>query len=126
VVTASAEYFVRYTLDDFAGTPLSPEATEVYVRAFTPEAISGTCADFRAAFHIDRVLDAEDRDAGRTIGCPVLVHWGAQEDAMSDGPLRVWRRWADNVEGGPLPSGHFLAEEAPDELLASLRPFLSR
>jgi haloacetate dehalogenase len=126
VVTASAEYFVRHTLDDFAGTPLSPEATEVYVGAFTPEAISGTCADFRAAFHIDRVLDAEDRDAGRTIRCPVLVHWGAQEDAMSEGPLRVWCRWADNVEGGPLPSGHFLAEEAPDELLASLRPFLSR
>jgi haloacetate dehalogenase len=124
VVTASAEYFVRYTLDDFAGTPLSDEATEVYVRAFTPEAISGTCADFRAAFHIDRAMDAEDRDAGRTITCPVLVHWGAQEDAMSDGPMGVWRRWADRVEGAPLPSGHFLAEEAPDALLASLRPFL--
>ena len=28
-------------------------------------------------------------------------------------------------EGGPLPSGHFIPEEAPDELLASLRRFLS-
>src|SRR5205814_1819886 len=65
-----------------------------------------------------------DRDAGRRIACPVRVHWGAEEDAMADGPLRVWRRWADDVRGGPLPSGHFLAEEAPTELLASLRPFL--
>jgi haloacetate dehalogenase len=125
VVVAGAEPFVRATLDDFAGSPLSPEATAEYVRAFTPEAISGICADFRAAFHIDRPMDAEDRAAGRTIGCPVLVHWGAREDAMSDGPLPVWRRWADRVDGGPLPSGHFIAEEAPDELLASLRPFLA-
>jgi haloacetate dehalogenase len=125
VVQASAELFVRHTLNAFAGTPLAPGPTEEYVRAFTPEAIAGTCADFRAAFHIDRPLDAEDRENGRTIACPVLVHWGAEEDAMSDGPLRIWRRWAGNVTGGPLPSGHFLAEEAPDELLASLRPFLS-
>ena len=62
VVAASAEYFVRATLDDFAGSPLSHEATEEYVRAFTPDAVSGVCADFRAAFHIDRALDAVDRD----------------------------------------------------------------
>ena len=42
---------------------------------------------------------------------------------MSD-LLQVWRRWADSVEGGPLPSGHFIPEEAPDQLLASLRRFL--
>jgi haloacetate dehalogenase len=125
VAAASAELVVRTTLDQFAGSPLDPEATEVYVAAFTPRAIAGICADFRAAFHIDRVTDAEDRDAGRRIGCPVLVHWGAQEGAMTDGPLRVWRRWADAVDGGPLPSGHFIAEEAPDELLASLQPFVA-
>jgi haloacetate dehalogenase len=125
VVQASAELFVRHTLEAFAGAPLDSEATEVYVDAFTPEAISGTCADFRAAFHIDRPLDAEDREAGRRIGCPVLVHWGDTEDAMSDGPLPIWRRWAERVDGGPLPCGHFVAEEAPDELLASLRPFLA-
>jgi hypothetical protein len=28
------------------------------------------------------------------------------------------------VSGGPLPSGHFLPEEAPDELVARLKPFL--
>jgi haloacetate dehalogenase len=44
---------------------------------------------------------------------------------MSDGPLGVWRRWADTVEGGPLASGHFIAEEAPEELTASLRGFLA-
>jgi haloacetate dehalogenase len=69
-------------------------------------------------------MDAEDRDAGRKIQCPVLVHWGAEEDPRPDGSLPVWRRWADDVRGGPLPGGHFIPEEASDELLASLRQFL--
>jgi haloacetate dehalogenase len=56
----------------------------------------------------------------------VLVHWGAQEGSLSDGPLIVWRRWARDVQGGPLPSGHFIAEEAPEELVASLRSFLGQ
>ena len=95
------------------------------MRAFTAEAIARMCAEFRAAFHIDRPMDAGDRRAGRTIASPVLVHWGAEEGAMSDGPLPVWRRWAATVEGGPLASGHFLPEEAPEALAASLLRFLA-
>jgi haloacetate dehalogenase len=126
LVGASAEYFLRHTLNSFAGTPdaISREAAERYLRAFTPEVISAICADYRAAYHIDRPMDLEDRRAGRRIGCPVLVHWGADEGSVSDGPLRVWRDWADAVEGGPLPSGHFIPEEAPEQLLGSLQGFL--
>jgi haloacetate dehalogenase len=126
IVTASAEYFVRHTLASWAAKPEAIEraAADRYVRAFSPETISAWCSDYRAAFHIDRVMDAADRDAGRTIACPVLVHWGAEEGAMSDGPLPIWRRWADDVRGAPLPSGHFLPEEASDGLIASLRQFL--
>jgi haloacetate dehalogenase len=69
-------------------------------------------------------MDEEDRRSGRRIVCPVLVHWGAAEAAMSDGPLPVWRRWADDVSGSPLASGHFIPEEAPGALLASLNRFL--
>ena len=54
----------------------------------------------------------------------MLVHWGSEEGELSDS-LEVWGRWADSVEGGQLPSGHFIPEEAPEELLASLRRFLS-
>jgi haloacetate dehalogenase len=126
LVGASAEYFLRHTLNSFAGTPdaISPEAAERYLRAFTPEVISAICADYRAAFHIDRPMDLEDRRAGRRIRCPVLVHWGAEEGSLSEGPLEVWRQWADAVQGGPLPSGHFISEEAPQELVASLEDFL--
>ena len=127
MVGANAAYFLDHTLDSFAGSPgaLTEAARARYHRAFTPETIPGICADYRAAFHIDRPMDAEDRASGRRIACPVLVHWGASEGAMSDsGPLLVWREWAPDVEGGPLPSGHFIPEEAPDELLASLQGFL--
>jgi len=126
VVGASAEYFLSHTLDSFAGSPeaLSEQARDRYRRAFTPETIPGICADYRASFHIDRPMDAKDRSSGHTIRCPVLVHWGAQEGSMSDGPLGVWRAWAQDVQGGPLPSGHFIPEEAPAELLASLQGFL--
>jgi haloacetate dehalogenase len=124
---AAAEDLVRHVLRSWVATPgaIPPEATERYVRAFTPEALPGICADYRASFHIDRPMDAEDRARGRRIGCPVLVHWGAEEGAMGDGPLRVWERWAEAVQGGPLPSGHFIPEEAPEQLLASLRAFLA-
>jgi haloacetate dehalogenase len=127
LVGPSAEFVVRHILETWVAQPgaISPEAAERYVRAFTPEAIAGTAADFRAAFHIDRAVDAEDRERGATIRCPVLVHWGAEEDAMSEGPLPVWRRWADAVEGGPLASGHFLPEEAAEPLATSLQGFTS-
>ena len=128
LVTASAEYFLRHTLDSMAAAAgrISPEATDRYLRALTPETISAICADYRAGFHIDRVIDAEDREHRRKIRCPVLVHWGAEEGSMSDGPLVVWRRWAEAVEGAPLASGHFIPEEAPGELAASLESFLAR
>jgi haloacetate dehalogenase len=127
LVAASAEYFLRHTLDSFAGSPdaISTEAAERYLRAFTPEAIAAICADYRAAFHIDRPMDAADRERGRQLECPVLVHWGGQEAALSEDLLPIWRRWANTVEGGPLPSGHFIPEEAPQDLGASLRTFLS-
>ena len=39
--------------------------------------------------------------------------------------IETWRRWADDVRGTGLACGHFIAEEAPEALLAELLPFLS-
>jgi haloacetate dehalogenase len=124
LIGASAEYFLRHTLDDWTAVEgaIELEAFERYLATFTPETIASICSEYRAAFHIDRPLDAEDRAAGRRIACPLLVQWGSED--MAD-PLPVWRRWADEVRGGSLPCGHFLPEEAPDQLVASLREFLS-
>ena len=64
----------------------------------------------------------EDRAAGHKITCPLLVHWGSED--ISD-PRAVWRTWSDDVQGEGLPGGHFVPEEASDELLASLQRFLA-
>lgn len=125
VIAASAEFVLDDILDSWPASPdaISAKARAEYLRGFDERTIPGMCADYRASFHLDRDMDAEDRQAGRKIDAPVLVHWGSEEGAMSDA-LDVWHRWADRVEGGPLPSGHFIPEEAPDELTASLREFL--
>jgi haloacetate dehalogenase len=124
LIGASAEYFLRHTLDDWTATPgaIDDEAFARYLATFTAETIAAMCSDYRAAFHVDRHQDADDRAAGRRIACPVLVHWGSED--MPDSPLPAWRGWADNVRGAALPSGHFLPEEAPERLVASLRDFL--
>jgi haloacetate dehalogenase len=127
LVGASPDYFVRNTIGSAAvdAAAVDAEALARYGRAFTLGAISVWCSDCRTAFHLDRGIDAEDRSAGRKIGCPLLVHWGAEESAMSGGPLGVWRSWADDVDGRPIRCGHFTPEEAADELTASLTRFLA-
>ena len=38
--------------------------------------------------------------------------------------LAIWRDYCDaDVTGGPVASGHYLAEEAPEEVLAHLHDF---
>jgi haloacetate dehalogenase len=38
-------------------------------------------------------------------------------------PLDEWRRVARDVSGRALPSGHYIPEEVPDELLAEILAF---
>ena len=125
--TAAAEHIVRHVLDTWTAEPGAIERGSVdhYVQAFTPASIAAWCADYRAAVHLDRTHDAQDRAAGRRIACPVLVHWGAAEDPSPTGPLDVWHRWAEDVRGGAVPGGHFVPEEAAEELVASLLVFLA-
>jgi haloacetate dehalogenase len=39
--------------------------------------------------------------------------------------LRVWGEWAEAVSGGPIQSGHHLAEEAPEETARELLRFFT-
>src|SRR3954469_768632 len=91
-----------------------------------PATISGMCEDYRAAATIDLVHDRESRDQGKRIQCPLLVLWGAKGkvDSWYD-PLAIWRNYASGpVSGGSVRSGHYLAEEAPEEVLAAVLPFV--
>lgn len=105
-----------------------PQALAEYRRCFTdPETIHAMCEDYRAGATIDMHLDEMDRQAGRRIACPVQVLWGLKNGLAIwyDVPA-VWRDWADHVEGHGIDCGHYLAEEAPEETLAALEPFLAK
>ena len=55
----------------------------------------------------------------------MLALWGTRGSQPGEDYLGIWRDWAENVRGRGIDSGHFLAEEAPDETYAELRAFFA-
>lgn len=104
------------------------EALADYLSAVhDPEMIRGMCEDYRAAASIDLEHDRASRAAGKKIRCPLLVLWGrkAKIEAWYDA-LAIWKNYcAAEVSGGPVNSGHYLAEETPGEVLERLTAFFS-
>ena len=83
------------------------------------------CEDYRAAASIDLEHDRASRAEGAKIQCPLMVLWGSK-GAIGRwyDPLAIWRQYcAAEVSGGEVNSGHYLAEEAPAEVLAHFRAF---
>jgi haloacetate dehalogenase len=100
-----------------------PEAFAEYVRCFTWKTIRGSCEDYRACATCDFEMDEADKEAGRKVGRPLLVLWGAKSHTgtvYGDG-LQVWLDYATEVSGGPIDCGHYVPEEAPDETLRWLQ-----
>jgi haloacetate dehalogenase len=97
-----------------------PEALADYLAAARqPATITGMCEDYRAAATIDLAHDRESRSAGRQIACPLLALWGAH-GRIGDwyDPLATWRAYSSAaVTGGAVAAGHYVAEEAPGDVL---------
>ncbi len=121
----SAEEWLTSRFGRIPAEALSKEAYAEYLRCFRrPESIHATCEDYRAGATIDLVHDAADLD--HKISCPLLVLWGARGAwPKLYNVLDTWKERASNVSGKEMPSGHFIAEEVPDLLLAELNGFLS-
>lgn len=128
----SAELFLKYMLFRLGGeTPREglPEwvdqpAYNEYLRCFRdPAAIRALCEDYRAAASIDLAHDKADLD--KKIECPFLVLWSEKGPfhRMYD-VLQTWKERSIQVTGKALPTGHFLPEQLPDQLIAELKPFL--
>ena len=91
-----------------------------------PGTVVSICEDYRAAATIDLEHDRASRAAGEKIRCPLLALWGAKGlvHKWYDVPA-VWRGYAaGEVAGAAVNSGHYLPEEAPDEVLGHLGRFL--
>ena len=115
----------------YAGDPaVMGEENHREMRAATsrPEVVRAMLEDYRAGLTIDLEHERADRDAGRRLSMPVLALWSARDDLadLHGDPRRIWRDWADDVSGGPIDSGHHMAEEAPVELAEALASSLRR
>jgi len=120
-----AGYYLREKLRRWSapGAHFDPSVVDEYVRCFgTPAGVHASCEDYRAAASIDLIHDRASRD--QRIECPVLVLWGDKGFVhRSYDMLSVWRDYARDVVGHPVASGHFLPEEAPDEVADALMDF---
>jgi haloacetate dehalogenase len=116
---------LEHVFNNWASRPdaIGPERREAYLRALTPSTIAAMCADYRASFHLDRDDDADDRTTGRRITAPLLLVIGEDEEQLADAPA-IWQAWATDLTVTRVPGGHFIPEEAPDELARALAAFL--
>jgi haloacetate dehalogenase len=129
LVGADPEFFLREKLRGWSQGrwPFDEGAVSEYLRCFSdPATIHATCEDYRASAGIDLEHDHADRQAGRWVRCPVLALWGERGTVHRlFQPVADWQRVAEGcVSGRVVAAGHYLAEEAPEEVAAELERFL--
>ncbi|MFF0730905.1 alpha/beta fold hydrolase [Streptomyces chartreusis] len=103
-----------------------PDDVRAAYLAACREAVPSIVADYRASAGIDIEHDRADRDAGNTLRMPVGVlqqDWGA---ALGFDAAGLWRTWAPDLRHATVTCGHFMAEEAPDDIAKALRDLLAR
>ncbi len=128
MIGGNAVRYLHGALGGLGGSGLGhiePRALAEYERIFTPEAIHGTCEDYRASAGIDLEHDRAGREAGEKIRCDVHVLWAGRGvvNKFFD-PLALWQaQCSGTVTGEALPSGHFIPEQLPGETAVALEMF---
>jgi haloacetate dehalogenase len=127
MIGAVPDAFFGHFLDIWTRDPdaIPADVRSAYLTA-SREAIPSIVADYRATAGIDVEHDRVDRAAGNRLRMPVSVlqqDWGA---ALGFDAAAIWRAWAPNLEHRTVSCGHFMAEEAPAEVVKALRALMSR
>lgn len=123
LIKGREEIFFRFELTVSAAKKPSEDAIRYYVDGFasSPEALSGSFGFYRA---IPASIAQNQERKNRRLTIPVLAMGG--ERSSMEGVGAAMKLVADNVETRVIPgSGHFIAEEAPEGVLAALTPFLA-
>lgn len=132
IIEAAADTWHEFLLASWsAGGDLSVfdnEALQHYRVSYRqPARIHAMSEDYRAGFTVDNQLDQADLAAGRKISCPTLALWGQRRSLGTvSNTLQVWSKWCDQIDGKPIESGHFLAEENPADTVEEVLRFLQR
>jgi haloacetate dehalogenase len=129
MIGADTSFYLRTKMSGYGTARLDifdPRALAEYERCFAlPGAVHAMCEDYRASASID--LEHDRADAGQKIACPLHVLWGERGVVHRlFTPISDWQEKCElPVTGRPLPSGHYIAEEVPEELVAEFRAFLN-
>ncbi|MEV0614359.1 alpha/beta hydrolase [Nonomuraea sp. NPDC050404] len=127
MISGAADAFFGHFLDLWANDPnaIPADVRAAYLKA-SREAVPSIVADYRATATIDVEHDEADRRDGRRLGMPVTVmqqDWGS---ALGFDAAERWRVWARDLDHRTVSCGHFMAEEAPAEVVKALRELLAR
>jgi pimeloyl-ACP methyl ester carboxylesterase len=124
LVTGREEVFFGAEFDGSAGTHKLPaDVVKYYIDtlASDPEALRGSFGQYRA---FDASIAQNQQRKNTRLTLPVLAIGG--EEALGQGVIDTMNLVADDVEGVILPgSGHWVAEQAPEQLVATVTPFLA-
>ena len=124
---APVEWFFAHTSREKKNKDFfAPKALADYLECVkNPETIRSICEDYRAAASIDLKDDAISRKQNLKIKMPTLVLWGKKGKIQQwYYPLTIWQKYClQKVKGYGINTGHYLAEENPDEIIKSINNF---
>ncbi|MEU2351026.1 alpha/beta hydrolase [Modestobacter sp. NPDC049651] len=127
LIGGAPDAFFGHFLDVWAHDPAAvPADVRAAYLAACRDAVPSIVADYRASATVDVAHDRADRAAGARLRMPVTVlqqDWGPE---LSSGAAAMWAAWADDLEHRTVTAGHFMAEEAPAEVVEALRELLAR
>ncbi|MFJ5995531.1 alpha/beta fold hydrolase [Streptomyces sp. NPDC092370] len=127
MIAGSADAFFGHFLDTWStGSDAIPaDVRAEYLRACR-NAVASIVADFRATATVDIEHDQADHDAGNRLTMPVTVvqqDWGRQ---LGFDAAATWRPWATDLRHFTTRAGHFMAEEAPEDVATLILNLLKR
>ncbi|MGW1540177.1 alpha/beta fold hydrolase [Streptomyces sp. NPDC002309] len=122
LVRGREEAFFTYEFDIQGGERLPEYAREYYIRLFSdPESLRGSFGFYRAW---DATVAQNDDRAKKKLAMPVLAIGGEKSwGPYVEGGMKPL---AENVRGLVIPgAGHWVAEQAPQQMLTALTDFLA-
>ncbi|MFD2079719.1 Pimeloyl-ACP methyl ester carboxylesterase [Actinopolymorpha cephalotaxi] len=127
MIAAVAPEFFGSFLDawDPAGTTFTQQERDHYIDS-SVAAVDSIVADYRATASVDLELDLQDRERDAKLTMPVGVisqDWGSR---LGFDAAALWKAWAPDLEFRATTSGHFMAEENPDEIAAFVAALAAR
>jgi pimeloyl-ACP methyl ester carboxylesterase len=121
LVAGREDVFFGYEFAIQGGTPLPAEVIDYYVQTLSnPESLHGSFGWYRA---LDETI-AQNQARETKLAMPVLAIGG--ELSYGGHVAESVQAVADDVQGVVIPgSGHWVAEQAPEQLLEALTEFLA-